>query len=236
MVAELRGESRLAQPGGAPRAPPLGGAGLAAVALPRAGKGAEHAMGRESTEEPRGKPVRGRLFAPGGVRRRQAERGGGAESGVRRGAPCGVRCGALCDVHGVPGAVLCALRCRVRGVLCRVRGVTLRCAERRARVRFAGCCSKCCAGACDAPDTDGGIRRAGCGAVLARGTCPGDSPARWGPRRDRAWTRWGLSCRVPRDDFGGRLRLWGQSRSCRAPGCTSSACSEPSCADWGAGV
>lgn len=123
MVAELRGESRLAQPGGAPRAPPLGGAGLAAVALPRAGKGAEHAMSRESTEEPRGKPVRGRLFAPGGVRRRQAERGGGAESGVRRGALCGVRCGALCDVHGVPGAVLGALRCRVRGVLCRVRGV-----------------------------------------------------------------------------------------------------------------
>ncbi|CAN8210808.1 unnamed protein product [Coccothraustes coccothraustes] len=98
--------SLLAQPGGAPRAAPLGGAGLAAVA----GKGAEHAKSRESTEEPRGKPVRGRLPAPAGVRRRRAERGGGAESGVPSGALSRARCWAR--------------RCRVRGVRCRVRGVS----------------------------------------------------------------------------------------------------------------
>lgn len=202
MVAELRGESRLAQPGGAPRAPPLGGAGLAAVALPRAGKGAEHAMSRESTEEPRGEPVRGRLWLPAvcaGGRRSGAE--GRERCGVRcavRGAGRGVGCGALCGGRG------CGARSAVRG------------AVRNARARHA-------------PDTESGMWRAGCGAMLPPATRPGTRPLA-GIGRGHSG---GLSCRVPRDDFGGRLRFWGQSRSCRAPDCTTSACSEHSCADRG---
>lgn len=128
MVAELRGESRLAQPGGAPRAPPLGGAGLAAVALPRAGKGAEHAMSRESTEEPRGEPVRGRLWLPAvcaGGRR------SGAEGRERCGARCAVRGAELAAVRCAEGAG--AVRGALVGALCGTHGRAMR------RIRRAGC-------------------------------------------------------------------------------------------------
>lgn len=46
----------------------------------------------------------------------------------------------------------------------------------------------------------------------------------------------GLSCGMPRDDLGGRLRFSVQNPALGAPGCATSAGSQASCAGWGAGV
>lgn len=170
-------------------------------------------------------PSPGRERCPGAL---GAERQPGKHGGTARKSRCEVGCllpavraearrgeGGQSAVGsaGVLGG--CGAECGSAGGM---RGCGVRCAER---------CAECT-----------GVRWAmrGCGAGLAA-TCRPGGRGRWpGPPPGSDADTGGLSCRMPRDGFGGRLRFSGQSPSRRAPGCATSACSEPSCAGWGAGV